>query len=288
MNSNLRSSSGGVAIAIANLKGGVGKTTLALGLGAALGYLKYKVLLVDLDPQAHLTAALYRDVFFDKNIFDLLKDCEYRIRDTELKNVRILPSNLNTYVDIYAGWFMLPEPTKGLLMRRELVNFNYIVIDCPPEPFFARYGIKAADYLIIPTDTTELSIRGLTLFINYIFKSENEDRLRLRRNLLKLLGIPIIKARAGALYEDVKSRINNIVSSFLRDNPQLRSCVYKNTIFNTMLPEKRELKEILMAGRRRRIPPIKRLIERRQDIKDIFEEIAREVVDRVVHFRGVS
>jgi len=173
-------------------------------------------------------------------------------------------------------------------MRRELVNFNYIVIDCPPEPFFARYGIKAADYLIIPTDTTELSIRGLDLFIKYIFKSENEDRLRLRRNLLKLLGIPIIKVRAGALYKDVKLRINNIVNDFLQDNPQLRSCVYKNAIFNTMLPEKRELKEILMAGRRRRIPPIKRLFDRETDIKDIFEEIAREVVDRVVHFRGVS
>ena len=275
-------------IAIANLKGGVGKTTLALGMSYALGELGYNTLIVDLDPQAHLTGALYRDVFFDRNIFDLLNASEYRIRNTDLTNVKLLPSNLETYAMIYGlGYSFLPDVRRGNLLRRELANFDLIIIDCPPEPIFARYGLAAADYLIAPTDITELSIRGLEIFIEYIFKGENTTRISGGREPLRLLGVPIVKARRGAIYRDVVRRVRNFIEGFVHNNPQLASYIYHEPVFSTRILSRSELREILMVGRRRRIPPIKRILDRRREIRDMFEALAREVVDRIMHFRGM-
>ena len=256
---------GGV-IAIANLKGGVGKTTLALGMSYALGKLGYNILTVDLDPQAHLTGALYRDVFFDRNIFDLLHGLEYRIRNTDLLNVKLLPSNLETYARIYGGGFSpLPDVRSANLLRRELANFDLIIVDCPPEPIFARYGLAAADYLIAPTDITELSVRGLEIFIKYIFKGENTTRISGGREPLRLLGVPIVKARRGAIYRDIVRRVCDFIENFVRNDPQLASYIYYEPIFGTRILSRTELREILMVGRRRPIPPIKRIRQKKRN-----------------------
>ena len=148
--------------AISNHKGGVGKTTSTINIGAALATKKKKVLLIDLDPQANLTQSLGIKES-EITIYDNLKG-EQLISPIEYKsNLYVLPSSL----DLSAAEIELSsEPGREYILKEILVRlkdkYDYILIDCPPSlGLLTINALTAADFVIIPMQAEFLPLRGL-------------------------------------------------------------------------------------------------------------------------------
>ncbi|NDG46121.1 MAG: ParA family protein [Flavobacteriia bacterium] len=163
----------GKIIAIANQKGGVGKTTTAVNLSAALGVLEKKVLLVDADPQANATSGLGIDVqSVEMGTYQLLDGSitiEQAILSTESPNLDIIPSHIDLVaseielVDKKAREYRLKEALQGIKAK-----YDFIILDCAPSlGLITLNALVAADAVIIPIQceyfALEVDIEGLLL-----------------------------------------------------------------------------------------------------------------------------
>lgn len=155
----------GKIIAIANQKGGVGKTTTAINLSASLAVNEKKVLLIDLDPQANSTSGLG----FDKDksgVYEILINDippQETIIKTDLNNLDIIPSNINL-VGAEVELVDTPNREKVLSFRIRPIKtkYDYIVIDCPPSlGLLTLNGLTAADSVIIPVQCEYFALEGL-------------------------------------------------------------------------------------------------------------------------------
>ena len=164
----------GKIIAIANQKGGVGKTTTAVNLGAALGILEKKVLLIDADPQANATSGLGIDVHgIQLGTYQLL-DHSIKIDDailpTESPNLDLVPS----HIDLVASEIELVDKTSREQMLKKALNgsinqYDYILIDCAPSlGLITLNSLVAADSLIIPIQCEYFALEGLGKLLNTI------------------------------------------------------------------------------------------------------------------------
>ena len=128
----------GRIIAIANQKGGVGKTTTAINLSAALAHSDKKILVIDMDPQGNTSRGLGIDIsILGKSIFDVLSgtaDINRVIRKTETKNVDVLPSKLllATLDTVIAGKTDSPFSLLKSAINKIKKSYDYMFIDCPP------------------------------------------------------------------------------------------------------------------------------------------------------------
>ena len=169
-------------VAMCNQKGGVGKTTSTINLGAALAEYGRRVLLVDMDPQGALSAGLGVPHYeLDRTIHNVLVEPRVSVDDvllqTRVKYMDLVPSN----IDLSAAEIQLVnevgrEQTLGRALHPVLDRYDYVLIDCQPSlGLLTVNGLACADGVVIPTECEYFSLRGLALLTDTVDKVR--DRL---------------------------------------------------------------------------------------------------------------
>lgn len=156
-------------VAIANQKGGCGKTTTAINLSASLSFLGKRTLLVDLDPQGHSTLGLgYNVENFNKTLYDVLSPRENQASLEEVilrinENHHLVPSHviLSAIEQQLAGVYGREEKLMEKL-RTVQSHYDFVIIDCPPNLGLLTFNaLRAADELLIPVEPSYFSLQGL-------------------------------------------------------------------------------------------------------------------------------
>ena len=179
-------------IAMCNQKGGVGKTTSTINMGAALAEFGRKVLLVDLDPQGALSAGLgVSHEELDVTVHNLLVDNSSSIFDAILpsgvENLDLVPAN----IDLSAAEIQLVnevgrEQALARALRPVMKDYDFIIIDCQPSlGLLTVNALSCADSVMIPVESEYFSLRGLALLMDTVEKVR--DRLNFKLEVLGIL-----------------------------------------------------------------------------------------------------
>ncbi|EPR37305.1 Cobyrinic acid ac-diamide synthase [Desulfovibrio sp. X2] len=214
-------------VAIANQKGGVGKTTTALTLGAALSRLSQRVLIMDMDP--HANASIHMAFFPEETphtLYDLFAEKEHDPAIWE----RIIVRHPESERDFVTGHIRLSElevdtkdrPNKGLILREALKDvsgrYDYILLDCPPHVgVLLVNALVACDLLIIPVQTDFLALHGLRLIFDTV------------RMINRVMPEPVRFKALATMYDRRASacrRVLNLIRKKLQGN-------MFNTVINT-------------------------------------------------------
>jgi chromosome partitioning protein len=155
-------------LAVANQKGGVGKTTTSVNLGAALAELGFRVLVIDLDPQGNATTGLGIDARnFELSMYDvLMRDCSLEdcVEPTSMKNLFVAPA---TIALAGAEIELVPAFSRELKLKRAIESviddFDYVLIDCPPSlGLITVNALAAATEVLVPIQCEYYALEGLS------------------------------------------------------------------------------------------------------------------------------
>ena len=227
----------GKVIAIANQKGGVGKTTTAINLAASLAVLEKKVLIIDADPQANTTSGLNFSPDNDqqRTLYEVLIgriDISDALIQTELPKLHMIPSHINL---VGAEIEMLEAEGRESLLKNALApiraDYDYIIIDCSPSLGLITINtLTAADSVIIPVQPEYFALEGLGKLLHTITLVKdgvNPD--------LQIEGFVVTMF-------DGRTRVHNEVLGELREH-------FKDLVFNTVIQRNIRLSEAPSHGK---------------------------------------
>lgn len=204
-------------IAIANQKGGVGKTTTAINLAASLAVLEYKTLLVDADPQANSTSGVGFDPRTVKtSIYEcIINDVSPKdiILETRTPNLFLLPSHIDL---VGAEIEMIQLPNRERMMKQVLESvsneFDFIIIDCSPSlGLITINSLTASDSVIIPVQCEYFALEGLGKLLNTIkiVQSRLNPELAIEGILLTMYDMRL--RLSNQVVEEVKTHFQDMV-----------------------------------------------------------------------------
>ncbi len=207
----------GKIIALANQKGGVGKTTTSMNLAASLATLEKKVLLVDADPQANASSGLGVDVSeIECSIYECIidhADPRDALYTTDIEGLDIIPSHIDL---VGAEIEMLNLPNREKVLSQILAplknEYDYILIDCSPSlGLITVNALTAADSVIIPVQCEYFALEGISKLLNTIkiIKSKLNPSLEIEGFLLTMYDSRL--RLANQIYDEVKKHFQELV-----------------------------------------------------------------------------
>lgn len=247
-------------IAIANQKGGVGKTTTAVNLSSCLAFKGKKVLVIDIDPQGNTTSGLGIDKkSIKKSIYDVIINdvpLESTLLDTSIENLKISPSNIQLAgAEVELVSFFSRETRMKTALESERPKYDFIIIDCPPSlGLLTVNSLTAADTILVPIQCEYYALEGLSQLMNTVKLVQKHLNPKLEVEGVVLTMFDARTNLSIQVVEEVKK-------------------YFKNKVYKTIIPRNVKLSEAPSFG----LPII--LYDPKSKGAECYLDLAQEVIE---------